>query len=231
MQTIESYLTPTYYLNFNHPTVQEFVQTHTTDGASPLENTIQLYYAVRDEIRYNPYYFSMEKDAFKASKVLERKQDWCVPKSVVYAACCRAIGIPARLGFADVRNHLSTERMRKQMKTDVFAWHGYVDVLLEGKWVKATPAFNKTLTDKFRLKSLEFDGKSDSIYHPFDLDGNQHMEYIKQRGTYADLPLEEMLQSFAELYPYMKDETPTGDFDEDVEKELKNFEEKKLRPI
>ena len=222
MQTPEHYLTPTFHLDYNHPTVQEFVQTNTTDGASQLENAVQLYYAVRDDIRYNPYYFSIEVNAFKASKVLERKQDWCVPKTVVYVSCCRAIGIPARLGFADVRNHLSTERMRTQMKTDVFAWHGYADLYLEGKWVKATPAFNKELTDKFRLKSLEFDGKSHSIYHPFDLDGNQHMEYIKQRGTYADLPFEEIVQSFNELYPNMKGDAQTADFDADVEKEVKS---------
>lgn len=221
--TTETYLKTSYFLDFKHPVVQEFVQTHTTKGASPLQNAVQLYYAVRDEIRYNPYYFSVEKTAFKASKVLERKEDWCVPKAVLYAACCRAIEIPARLGYADVRNHLSTERMRQQMKTDVFAWHGYAELYLEGKWVKATPAFNKALTDKFRLKSLEFDGKSDSIYHPFDLDGNQHMEYLKERGTYPDVPLAEMLQSFAELYPYMKNSSSIGDFDADVEKEIKQF--------
>ena len=219
--TVKIYLSPTYYMDFNHPVVQEFVQTYTTKGASQLKNAVQLYYAVRDEIRYNPYYFSMEKVAFKASKVLERKEDWCVPKAVLYAACCRAIEIPALLGYADVRNHLSTERMRQQMKTDVFAWHGYTELYLEGKWVKATPAFNKALTDKFRLKALEFDGTSDSIYHPFDLDGNQHMEYIKERGTYPDVPLTEMLQSFAVLYPYLNDTPTTGDFEADVEKEIK----------
>ena len=106
------------------------------------------------------------------------------------------------------------------MKTDIFHWHGYADLLLNEKWVKATPAFNKSLTDKFRMKSLEFDGVNDSIYHPFDLEGNKHMEYLQDRGTYADLPIAEMIQSFRELYPYMKEESVVGDFDADVEKEV-----------
>ena len=215
-----TYLSPTYFLDFEHPSVQTFVQTHTKKEATQSENAIQLYYAVRDEIRYNPYTFSFEKAAFKASTIIESKGSWCVPKAVVYAACCRAMGIPTRLGFADVRNHLSTERMRKQMKTDIFHWHGYADLLLHEKWVKATPAFNKSLTDKFRLKSLEFDGVNDSIYHPFDLAGNKHMEYLQDRGTYADLPLAEMIQSFRALYPYMKEEGNANDFDADVEKEV-----------
>lgn len=221
--TTTNYLAPTSFLDFDHPVVQAFVKAHTTDGATPTENAIQLYYAVRDEIRYNPYNFSLEKDSFKASSTIERTEDWCVPKSVVYTACCRAIGIPARLGFADVRNHLSTERMRQQMKTDIFHWHGYTEVYLNEKWIKATPAFNKSLTDKFRLKSLEFDGIHDSIYHPFDLEGNQHMEYLQDRGTYADLPLAAMVQSLVEMYPYMRDAVLAGDFEADVEQEVKNL--------
>jgi len=215
----QPYLIPTYYLDYEHPIVQKFIKTHTTEEATQVENTVRLYYAVRDEIRYNPYTFSFEKAEFKASKIIANKESWCVPKAVVYTACCRGIGVPALLGFADVRNHLSTERMRKQMKTDIFHWHGYADIYLNGKWVKATPAFNKSLTDKFRLKSLEFDGLSDSIYHPFDLAGNQHMEYLKDRGTYADLPFVEMIQSFGELYTYMKDTKIQGDFNKEVEQE------------
>ena len=215
------YLHPTYFLDFEHPVVQKFISANTVKEGTKTANAVELYYAVRDKIRYNPYTFSFEKSGFKASAIIESGESWCVPKAIVYAACCRGIGIPARLGYADVRNHLSTERMRRQMKTDVFHWHGYIEVYLQNKWVKATPAFNKSLTDKFRLKPLEFDGISDSIYHPFDLAGNKHMEYLKDRGTYADLPLDEMLSSFSKLYPYMNTGSTQGDFEADVEREVK----------
>jgi hypothetical protein len=87
------------------------------------------------------------------------------------------------------------------MGTDLFAYHGYVELHLEGKWVKATPAFNLALCRRFRVKPLEFDGRSDSIFHPYDEDERLHMEYVRERGTFADVPTEEIQRTFRELYP------------------------------
>jgi transglutaminase-like putative cysteine protease len=141
-----------------------------------------------------------------------------VAKSILLAAACRALAIPIRLGFADVRNHLSTARMREHMKTDVFFWHGYVSIHLEGRWVKATPAFNLELCQKFRLRPLEFDGRRDSIYHPFDLDGNRHMEYVAERGEFADVPIDAIEATFREHYQGLGT-TPSGDFELEVDAE------------
>ena len=125
---------------------------------------------------------------------------WCVPKAALLTAVCRAAGIPARMGFADVRNHLSTERMRETMKTDLFIWHGYADIWLDGRWVKATPAFNIELCERFGLLPLEFDGENDSIYHPFDKTGQRHMEYVNQRGAFDDMPLDRIVADFQSVY-------------------------------
>ena len=65
------------------------------------------------------------------------------------------------------------------MGTDLFVYHGYTDLCLDGKWVKATPAFNLALCTRFRVKPLEFDGRDDSIFHPFDEDDRRHMEYLR----------------------------------------------------
>ena len=127
-------------------------------------------------------------------------------------------GASRRLGFADVRNHLSTERMRKQLKTDLFVWHGYTSIHLDGRWVKATPAFNVELCEKFSLLPLEFDGREDSIYHPFDLTGNRHMEYVNERGEFTDVPIAAIRESFASVYPGLYD-LEDADFDEDVARE------------
>ncbi|RLC08237.1 MAG: transglutaminase family protein, partial [Deltaproteobacteria bacterium] len=177
------------------------------------------YYAVRDRIRYNPYKFELSVNGLKASTTLAVGEAWCVPKAALLAACCRVMGIPARVGYADVRNHLSTKRMREQMKTDIFHWHGYTSIHLGGKWVKSTPAFNIELCEKFRLRTLDFDGQNDSIYHPFDLDGNKHMDYILLRGEYDDVPLEEIRESFKALYSSISSATEDVNFDDDVNKE------------
>ena len=121
-------------------------------------------------------------------------------KAVALAACARACGIPARLGFADVRNHLTTEKLRAHMGTDVFYWHGYTELFIDHKWVKATPAFNLALCEKAGIKPLEFNGQDDSIYHPFDQSGRQHMQYLQHRGHYIDVPIAEMLAAFRTHY-------------------------------
>jgi transglutaminase-like putative cysteine protease len=142
-----------------------------------------------------------------------------VPKAILLAACCRALEIPARLGFADVRNHLSTARMRAHMKTDVFVWHGYTSIYIDENWVKATPAFNIELCEKFRLKPLDFDGGSDSIYHPFDQLGNKHMEYIRNRGEFPDVPIDKIIETFQRHYSENLS-SEGSDFDKDVDQEV-----------
>jgi len=86
------------------------------------------------------------------------------------------------------------------MKTDLFIWHGYTDIWLDGTWRKATPAFNIELCERFGLLPLEFDGLNDSIYHPFDKTGQRHMEYVRQRGAFDDLPLAQIVADFRTVY-------------------------------
>ncbi|MCB8943402.1 MAG: transglutaminase family protein [Ardenticatenaceae bacterium] len=219
----EQYLTPTPTIESEHTAVRAFIAAQGADQLDdPVACAVRLYYAVRDGFRYNPYQIDMSVDGLKATTTLAAKQGWCVTKAILLAACCRAQGIPARLGFADVRNHLSTERMRQHMQTDVFLWHGYTDIYLAGQWVKATPAFNIELCAKFRLRPLAFNGREDSIYHPFDLDGRQHMEYIRMRGVYADTPIAEITHTFQKHYSMMLKETVEADFDKDVEREVQS---------
>ena len=213
---LEDFLRSTPTIDFESEIVRAFIRDHSRDSDPVEERVITIYYAVRDLIRYDPYTPSDQPADFAASRTLQQMRGWCVPKSLLYAACCRALGVPARLGYADVRNHLSTENLRRQMGTDIFYWHGYTDVYLNDKWVKATPVFNIELCERFRLKTLEFDGLHDSIYHPFDLDGRQHMEYLNFRGEYADLPFEEMSRDFAKYYPKFGAADERGDFDAEV---------------
>ena len=193
-------LSPTALIDSDHPAVAAFAARHGR-GADDREKSVALYYAVRDGFRYDPYRIDLSGDGMKASTVLANGYGWCVPKATLLAAACRAAGVPARVGFADVRNHLSTARMREVMQTDVFYWHGYTDILIDGEWRKATPAFNVELCERFDLLPLEFDGRADSLYHPFDRHGHRHMEYVAQHGSFDDVPLARMTADFARLYP------------------------------
>ena len=205
---LDIYLQPSTCINSDSMVIQALVRALVEPNRSALDNAVTLYYWVRDNIRYNPYSVANNQEALMASRTVEAGEGWCVPKAVLLAALCRAAGIPARVGFADVRNHLSTERLRAAMGTDVFYFHGYSSIYVEGRWVKATPAFNLSLCQKFGLKPLEFDGRNDSLYHAFDETGNRHMEYLVDRGEFLDVPFAELISVYQEHYPAMFEATP-----------------------
>ena len=204
-----------------HPSVAAFARECAV-GGNDRERAVALHDAVRDGFRYDPYRVDLSPDGMRASGVVRRGTGWCVPKAALLAAACRAAGIPARVGYADVRNHLSTERMRRTMQTDLFIWHGYTDIWIDGAWRKATPAFNRELVERFGLLPLAFNGHDDSIYHPFDRAGNKHMEYVQYRGSFDDMPLERIIADFARTYPVWLEqgrELKSADFMAEVERE------------
>ena len=216
-------LAATRLIDSDHPEVAAFARQHAL-GLDDRERAVALYYAVRDDFRYDPYRIDLSPQGMCASAVLTSGFGWCVPKAALLAAACRAAGIPARLGYADVRNHLSTERLRATLKTDMFVWHGYTDILLDGAWHKATPAFNIGLCDRFGLLPLEFDGRADSIYHPFDRAGNRHMEYVNMHGAFDDMPLDLIVAGFKRAYPALManiDANRAADFATDAAREAR----------
>jgi len=199
---MKAFLAPAAYIDSGHPSVVAFAREH-AKGDNPLQRAVSLYYAVRDRIRYNPFLDFSKDAAFQASQCIVAGEGFCIGKAALLAACARADGIPARVGFADVKNHLTTPALRERMGSDLFVYHGYTELFLEGKWVKATPAFNVELCRRFKVKPLEFDGREDSIFHPFDEDERRHMEYLRDRGSHADVPVAEIMQAFREAYPLL----------------------------
>ncbi|KCZ83068.1 hypothetical protein HAD_15312 [Hyphomonas adhaerens MHS-3] len=194
-------LQATYFVDSDDAAIIAKARTLADGATDDVQIAERLFYAVRDGFRYDPYNLATEREAFKASNILGETATWCVPKSIVLTAMARASGIPARLGFADVRNHLTSEKLTETMGTDLFAWHGYSELWLDGRWVKLSTAFNKELCDRFGVKALEFDPVEGALMHPFDESGRRHMEYVRERGSYLDLPLAEMFRTFAEVYP------------------------------
>jgi transglutaminase-like putative cysteine protease len=212
-------LAPTPLIDSDHPDVVAFAREQAV-GADDRARAVALYLAVRDGFRYDPYRIDLSPAGMRASTVLARGHGWCVTKAALLAAAARAAGIPARVGHADVRNHLSTERMRQAMGTDLFVWHGWAELWLDGGWRKATPAFNLGLCERFGLLPLEFDGVHDSLYHPYDRAGRRHMEYVHERGSFDEVPLAQIVADFAATYPrWQAQPWQRADFDADVARE------------
>ena len=193
------------FVDSDHPDVIAFAEEATAGATTDREKAVALFYAVRDGIRYDPYVISSaDPEGYRASTVVRDKVSYCIPKSVLLCAAARAVGLKARLGFADVRNHLNSEKLRAKLGgTDLFVWHGYTEFFLDGRWVKVTSAFNIELCERFGVLPLDFDGEHDALLHPFTADGREHMEYIRERGTFDELPLDEILEEFRATYPLM----------------------------
>ena len=198
------HLEATFFLDHDSASVRDFTEDVIAGVSSPAERASLLFAAVRDGVWYDPYSVTGDPEHYRASYVLEAARAYCVPKAVLLTAVLRAAGIPARLGFADVRNHLQTDTLRAVMGgTDLFVYHGYCSVHLNGRWLKATPAFNAELCERFDVPPVDFDGQSDALMHPFTSEGTRHMEYVHDHGSFDDLPLNRILSALDQTYGRM----------------------------
>jgi transglutaminase-like putative cysteine protease len=196
-----TFLETTGFLDWQHDDVQRFTENAVGGVRDPVRQARLIFTAVRDRIWYDPYSASDDPERYRASYVATAQGAYCVPKAVLLTAAARAAGIPARLGFADVRNHLQTAALRERMGgSEVFVYHGYSELRLNDRWVKATPAFNAELCARFGVPPIDFDGRHDAILHAHDGQGTQHMEYLRDRGWYHDLPFRDIVTELHSRY-------------------------------
>ena len=197
----EAYLHPTYYLDSDSSIVRETAETVAQGKKTDTDKAVALFYWVRDTIPYYAYDVAEDPADYKASAIITGKSAWCVPKALALAAMARALGIPSRLHFADIKNHQIGENLLQLMKTNLFYYHGYTEVFIHGDWMKATPAFNKELCENRGQYTVEFDGYSHGMLPAANRAGDQHIEYIEDRGVFEDLPFELLFKFFREKYP------------------------------
>jgi transglutaminase-like putative cysteine protease len=195
------YLKPTAIIDSDHETIADYAKRTVEDaGSDPVSMAVKLYYAVRDVIWYDPYLPFYKPEHFRASNVLKKGRAFCVGKATLLCALGRACGIPSRVGFADVRNHLATRQLLEFLGSDLFVYHGFTEFYLNGRWCKATPAFNIQLCKRHNVVPLEFDGRRDSIFQPFNADNKLFMEYVADHGAYADIPVDEIVAAWEKEY-------------------------------
>lgn len=196
-------LSPAEYVDSDHPEIAARAAEATAGCVTTAEKLRALYLLVRDEVRYDPYVDFSTNEVFRASSVLRAGRGYCVGKASAFAALCRASGIPARVSFADVRNHLATENLTRQMGTDLFAWHGYTQCWNGSRWVKASPTFNLTLCEKLGVDPLDFDGSTDAVMQAFNNEDARFMEYVREHGSYFDVPAKHVQAEMRAHYPHM----------------------------
>ncbi|MBE0479577.1 MAG: transglutaminase domain-containing protein [Dehalococcoidia bacterium] len=211
----EKYLRPTPTIDSDNRAIGAKVRELAAGKSNQAEISSILFYFVRDAISYNLYVNKHMPEHFRASSTLERGQGYCVQKAVLLAAMARAAGIPARLGFAKIRNNLVPQKVLSLLGTDIFPWHGYTDLYLSGKWVKATPAFDVRMCRENRFIPVEFDGRADARFPQYDLDGRPHIEYLLDRGPRDEVPLNDIRSALIERNMLDPAELVGTDFDMD----------------
>ncbi len=206
------YLSSTYYFDFETEEIQQLVSEFNNDFLSDKEKTKLLYLKVRDSWRYDPYNLSFSKENFKASKIARKSKGHCVEKSIILIACLRALEIPARLHLGKVKNHIGVERLTEKFGTNELTPHGMINVYLNNKWLKLSPAFNKSMCRICSVSPLEFDGENNSFLQEFNNDGGKFMEYLEDYGHFEDVPLEFMIKNAKEHYPQIFDKENKSEF-------------------
>ncbi len=200
-----TYLQSSYFFDYENELIQKLVSAYQTHDISEKEKAIGLYTLVRDQWKYDPYSISLTEDNYRASTIAGKSTGNCVEKSIVLIACLRAVGIPARLHLGKVKNHIAVERLTEKFGSNELTPHGMVNAYLNGKWLKMSPAFNKSLCTRFRVEPLDFDAETDSFLQQYNSEGSLFMEYIEDYGHFEDVPLEFMWNNIKVHYPHIFD--------------------------
>jgi len=209
---MQPFLETDMFFNQQHPELEEWLQH--VEGQNNREKAVSIYYLVRDGIRYDPFTLLEGAVSLSSNFCLNRGVGYCISKAALQITLSRAVGIPARLGLADVKNHLSSPRLDALLQNDIFTMHAYVEQYLDGQWIKSTSAFNKELCDKANIPPLEFDAIGDSLFQKYTPNGNKHMEYLKDHGYFAHMPQSFIQQNVTLHYPHL-----TLSFDNCISKE------------
>lgn len=186
MDNMKEFLRSTEIIDSDSPIIKEKTEIITKNAVNTVDRAVKLFYNVRDSIKYKVFSDWPEYGDFRASNAANLKSSFCIPKSVLLVAMSRAAEIPARLHFANIRNHLLPPDLIKVIGTDLMVYHGYAELYINGKWVKATPSFDLNLCKRHNFIPVDFNGLDDAILHQYDKKGRKHVEYVEDRGFCAD---------------------------------------------
>ena len=193
------------FFQFSHPKIQSiYKQLNLSQNTSVEENIASLFHYVRDAWNYQPYVIGLNPDALTTENIISRKEGHCLDKAVILIALLRGAGIPARLGLAEVINHIGVEKIIESFGTEVLAPHGYTEAWNGQKWVKLTPAFNKELCHYLKVKPLEYKKNGiDALFQSSNEVDKKFMEYTKDLGVFNTVPITFINECLLSHYPQL----------------------------
>lgn len=211
MEDLSPYLLETEFFNFSHPDIQAYIEEF-KDEKDQKELAIKLYLKIRDGFLYDPFNLDISKKGLTFSNVLCKTRAWCVEKAGLMVSCSRALGVPARPGYAIVKNHLENEKLEEVLQSDLIVFHGYADLYINGKWVKCTPSFDKRVCRISGVDPLDWDGEKDSLFQEHNKSEKRFMEYVEYYGEFADVPITLANSEMKKYYPHLFDGSYSSPF-------------------
>lgn len=197
---MEASLKPTWFIDADNELIVKHALVLTSDCQDQRSKAVELFYFVRDQIHYNMYDTSGDKNNYPASVILEKGHGWCAQKAILLAALGRASGIPSRLVVASIRNHKAPAEAQEIMGTNLFFPHAYNEFFLDGRWVRCAATFDKEICDRIGVAAVEFDGFNDALLPATDLIGQPYIDYLEEFGVYDDIPWDWVWEKSAEIY-------------------------------
>ncbi|MGB0934092.1 MAG: transglutaminase-like domain-containing protein [Lishizhenia sp.] len=201
---MQNFLKETEFLDYSSSEIQNYISEF-RGLTSKKEMAIALYYKVRDGFLYDPYHLNLTKNALKSSYLLTKTRAWCVEKSIIMASCARALGIPTKLGYAIVKNHIGVEKLASYLRKPEIVFHGYLELHINDQWVKCTPTFDQRVCRISKVTPLDWNAQEDSMLQEFEKD-KRFMEYTHFYGTFEDVPLQLMNDEMKLHYPHLFEE-------------------------
>ncbi len=199
----DQFLFPGTYLDSDHQKVVEY--THSVVGleSDPVEQIKLLFSDIRDRFKYDPYNLNLSKEGIKSSNLLRRNYGYCIEKSGLLVSTARVLGIPGRMAFANVKNHIGTAKLEAILETNLLVFHGYAEIYLQEKWIKLAPIFNTSLCEKLGVETLDFNGQNDAVFQEYDKKGGKFMEYVHEYGSFNDIPYDMFISELMKHYPHL----------------------------
>ncbi len=195
---LESFLEPAPGVQCEPREVFDLARQVARGSANDVEAAGRLFVYVRDTVRYSVRVPFEPMEEYQALNTLARGKGYCVQKAALLCALARALGIPARLGFADIRNFQFPEELTGLIGDNVLTYHCFTEWFLGGQWYKATPAFDAALSAQRGWRVVEFAPGQDLLLPATTLEGRPHIQYLAQRGWRHGVPLEEMMANWIE---------------------------------
>ena len=194
------FLKETFFFDFSESNLRLKVKELVSGLNSQKEKAIKLFNFVRDKIPYTMYIGFFPETNYKASVILKKGKGFCIQKAVLLTAMLRCVGIPSAIGFADIVNYKIPKEAYEFLGTNYFSYHGFTVLKLNGKWLKATPTFDRETCGKAGYPLLEFDGENDCVFPNYCKDGSRFIEYKRFYGVYFEVPLRDIIDSWKILY-------------------------------